>query len=243
MPERARGKHVALRGAYAAAPTVRAMGSAASSVTGLRKDGTEFPVEISLGPQQGPEGKLVVAFIRDMTDLRRLQRAQAVAADRVTRLQSLTAALGGAMTPDEAAAVIVSAGLAAVGTSSGAVARTVENGRKLEHLRFENEPLAELSPVLERLTGSPAEVVAGRRRISVDVPTPVCDAVRSRAGIWPESPAAIQEAYPAFAPVLERAGHRAMVCLPLILERRGRRGPPARLHGAACSSTTTNGRS
>ena len=173
-------------------------------------------MEISLGPQQGPEGKLVVAFIRDMTDLRRLQRAQAVAADRVTRLQSLTAALGGAMTPDEAAAVIVSAGLAAVGTSSGAVARTVENGRKLEHLRFENEPLAELSPVLERLTGSPAEVVAGRRRISVDVPTPVCDAVRSRAGVWLESPAAIQAAYPAFAPVLERAGHRAMVCLPLI---------------------------
>jgi two-component system, sensor histidine kinase PdtaS len=49
-------------------PKTRPMGGASSSLTGRRRDGTEFPVEISLSPMQIEEGLWVTAAIRDISD-------------------------------------------------------------------------------------------------------------------------------------------------------------------------------
>lgn len=58
--------HSRHREKYNENPHARAMG-AGMELYGLRKDGTELPVEISLSPYSTPEGKFVVAFIVDIT--------------------------------------------------------------------------------------------------------------------------------------------------------------------------------
>ena len=68
VPERFKGTHVGDRNDYFDAPKTRPMGGAAGSLTGRRRDGTEFPVEISLSPMQTEEGLLVTAAIRDITE-------------------------------------------------------------------------------------------------------------------------------------------------------------------------------
>jgi PAS domain S-box-containing protein len=90
-PEGARGGHAAQRETFMSEPRTRPMG-AGLALTARRKDGSEVPVEISLSPVQTPQGLLVTAAVRDVTDRKRAEAQIATLnADLEKRVLELTA--------------------------------------------------------------------------------------------------------------------------------------------------------
>jgi len=73
MPQRFRGPHLQHRSEYMKQPAVRPMGTG-RDLYGLRSDGMEFPVEISLSPITTEEGTLIMSAIRDNTERKRIER-------------------------------------------------------------------------------------------------------------------------------------------------------------------------
>ncbi|MEE4304473.1 MAG: EAL domain-containing protein [Wenzhouxiangella sp.] len=80
VPESLAGGHAAHRRSYFDQPAVRPMGEPLDLLA-RRRDGTEFPVEISLSPVASDQGMLAVASVRDVTERRRIAAEQRWQAD------------------------------------------------------------------------------------------------------------------------------------------------------------------
>lgn len=72
VPPALRGAHVAQRDAYMEAPRARPMG-VGLELRGRRKDGSEFPVEISLSPMLVGDSLQIISIVRDVTERRELR--------------------------------------------------------------------------------------------------------------------------------------------------------------------------
>ncbi len=139
LPEAFRASHAAHRGAYARAPHTRPMGTGLDLLA-RRKDGTEFPVEISLSPMATPDGVVVIAAVRDITERKRIE------AD----LRSLNEDLARKREETERAALALAARraekLAALGTLAAGLAHELNNpigimSSRIEVMLMEGEAL------------------------------------------------------------------------------------------------------
>lgn len=91
LPERFHAAHRSHRADYLAAPRTRPMGTHLQ-LWGRRRDGSEFPVAVSLSPLPNPEGEsafAAVSTIRDLTERQRLEAAR----ERAAGLESIIAAI------------------------------------------------------------------------------------------------------------------------------------------------------
>ena len=93
VPDRFGDRHADHRSGYRTDPRVRAMG-AELELFGRRKDGSEFPVEISLSPLESEQGTLFSSAIRDISKRKQVEdelrhsRARLAEAERVARIGS-----------------------------------------------------------------------------------------------------------------------------------------------------------
>jgi PAS domain S-box-containing protein len=76
IPQKFREKHPSHRETYFGNPGVRPMG-AGRELSGRHKDGTEFPIEVTLSPVETADGILVSGAIRDITERKRTEQQRA----------------------------------------------------------------------------------------------------------------------------------------------------------------------
>ena len=88
LPERFRARHVGHRGAFGNNVSARAMG-AGLDLYGRRRDGSEFPLEVSLSPIEDVGRTLIAAAIRDVTERKRAENELLVARDAVEAMREL----------------------------------------------------------------------------------------------------------------------------------------------------------
>ena len=144
LPEDQRRAHVGHRDAYFGAPMLRPMGQDLDLV-GMRKDGSEFPVEISLSPVTTDSGRYISSVIRDVTVRRQMEKEIKAAKEAAVRANKANSAFLAAASHDLRQPV------QALSLLNGALRRTVKDERALQMVENQDASLTAMTNLLNSL--------------------------------------------------------------------------------------------
>jgi PAS domain S-box-containing protein len=144
LPESVRQHHHGHRSRYAQTPELRPMGPG-QDLLGRRKDGREFPVEISLSPVRTSSGMFVSSVIRDVTQRRRMEQEIIAARQAAERAQKANTAFLAAASHDLRQPV------QALSLLNGALRRTVKDARAREMIDHQEHSLTAMTNLLNSL--------------------------------------------------------------------------------------------
>ena len=148
VPERLRQSHGRDREAYYGSPSVRTMGSGIA-LAGRRKDGSEFPADISLSPFETREGTIIISVVRDVSERVLLEEARRESEDRYRALVDLS--------PE---AIVVHAGGTIVYVNEATVALLLAASREalIGRSLLDFVPPAYTAEVIRRMAANPEDV-------------------------------------------------------------------------------------
>jgi len=144
LPDRIRESHVGHREGFADQPSLRPMGIGMELV-GQRKDGSEFPVEISLSPVKTEKASFISSVIRDVTDRKRMEQEIIAAQEAAERANKANSAFLAAASHDLRQPV------QALSLLNGALRRTVKDERALEMIKSQDHSLTAMTNLLNSL--------------------------------------------------------------------------------------------
>jgi PAS domain S-box-containing protein len=161
--------------------------------------------DLALAEDLASRAALAVDNARLYRAEQRTRQAAEVTADRLARLQIVSAALSQALTPQEVAEAVIGQGVSSLGAHAGTIVALTADGRELE---------------LVGTIGFPQELVERWRRFPLEARVPIADAARENVPVLVESITNWAERYPELGPLASVTGSRALIALPLIVKGR-----------------------
>jgi len=144
LPTAVRDRHVSHRARFAANPQLRPMGGDLE-LNGMRADGTEFPVEISLSPFTSASGSFVSSVIRDVTSRKEMEQELIEARREAERANKANTAFLAAASHDLRQPV------QALSLLNGALRRTIKESLALEMVESQQHSLDAMTNLLNSL--------------------------------------------------------------------------------------------
>lgn len=166
--------------------------------SGRRYDRTDLGIAEELGRHAG----LAIDNSRLYYQAQQARDAAERSADRVSRLQTVTAALSEALTPAQVAEVVIHQGIAALGANAGSL-----------FMLREKETLQVFGAI-----GYPQEVLEKWQSFPVSAAVPIAEAVRTGELIFKTIQDVSQ--YPIIADLPKQTGNKTFVAIPLIVHGR-----------------------
>ena len=144
LPERLRIRHVQNRKNFSRLPSLRPMGTGLE-LLGRRRDGSEFPVEISLSPVSISAGEYVSSVIRDVTERKILEEELVAAREAAERANKANSAFLAAASHDLRQPV------QALTLLNGALRRSVDEPKVLKMIESQDHSLTAMTNLLNSL--------------------------------------------------------------------------------------------
>ena len=215
LPDRSRSKHVGLREKYLGAPQPRPM-AVSIDVAGRRKDGTEFPADVTLGGFRIEGHVTAFAVVRDLTARRRAEGALRSTEEKLLQAQKMEAVgrLVAGVAHDFNNQLVVMLSCSEMALSDAACPATIRD--ELDEIRAAAERAAALTRPL--LATSRPTGVADRKVISLN------DVIGSMAKVWPRLLGAAFDVTvtldPSARPVISDSGQLGQVLMNLVVNAR-----------------------